>query len=103
MTNLINKKIKIWLNSAKITFWKNVLPTLVDEPLKGVAEEITIWQVHQSSDIEKDECFQRSNEQIMIFFMIFVEFAADEKGHLGRAKRTFANASEPRGEPKNQS
>ena len=40
----------IW--STNITFRKNIVSTLIDEPLKGVAEEITIWQVHKSAEKE---------------------------------------------------
>ena len=50
----------IW--SINITFRKNIVPTLIDEPLKGVAEEITIWQVDKSAEKENVGHSERAGE-----------------------------------------
>ena len=47
---ILSEKIMMIIWSINITFRKNIVSTLIDEPLKGVAEEITIWQVHKSAE-----------------------------------------------------
>ena len=52
MMIILSEKIMMIIWSTNITFRKNIVSTLIDEPLKGVAEEITVWQVHKSAEKE---------------------------------------------------
>ena len=52
----------IW--SSNIPFRKNIVSTLIDEPLKGVAEEITIWQVHKSAEKENVGHSEREDQGV---------------------------------------
>ena len=57
----------IW--SINITFRKNIVSTLIDEPLKGVAEEITVWQAHKSAEKENVGHSEREDQGVTIILV----------------------------------